>query len=242
MEEKALCLELPSDEQFLPQIIHLVKHVREHKNTELEVRLGTLVQKHFEPGVTYEYSSALYHDMTDAVSRVNWSTAPSACHFAYKYYKIPGVDSREAQMRLKYMNGQTHEELRVRTVQTVDLACSSRVYDLRFAVKEEIPVPGWTTSEPSTWVRSNSRCSFVHDNRWRYDFTKTGQGTTSEAACRNHTIMIELEFLPDPVYFTEHTDKEIALNLIGKARDLLGRYTQDGVRENLPLELVEKHA
>jgi hypothetical protein len=227
------------DEAIIKVIDPMVETFRKQPHLELEVRLGIIHQNKFEAGVSYDYSSALYRDMTDPSSLGLWDLSPSISNFQYKYYqsKPPG----KALIRARYSVSEEPEYNQVSRLCVADIACSNRTYDLRVALKEEIPLKDWTTSEAATLVRVNTRCSIQHRKVWRYDFSKTGQGKTTEEACNGYTVMVEMELIRDDAYLNTHSNREIAINLLGKGRDMLGRYSTSGVRELLPLVYSSKH-
>lgn len=219
-------MELPSDAEIVAALTQMVASARANPVLELEIRVGTFARpKGFIAGVSDAYSCELFAAMTNNVA---WAVEPKMRSFRYIYFddNVRGMYSPDGS------NPVFH---RVRTVSTLDMACSVRDYGLRASLKEEVPLPNYfTVSKPAT-VRLNTRCSFG-DAGWRYDFTKTAQGTSTETACQSQTVyMVELEFYRDEAYLEANTDAEIAVDLLGRGRDLLGRFNASEKREDLPL-------
>lgn len=224
-------MELPSDEKPLKILCAMVQKFRDTPHMELEVRLGTCKPKEFHSGVSYEYILSLYKAMTNEESLPLWSSAPSTQNFRYTYF--------DDNIRVAYFNtNQPAEYYQVRRIDpTLDMKCPIRPYGLRFSLKEEKPIDKIQVIEPAIKIRNLTRSSF-QDGVWRYDFSKVGTGKTSEEACQNRSYHIELELLRDEEYLKQNNNRQIALNILGKARDLLGRYSQDGVEEELTLNIA----
>lgn len=227
-------MELSSDAPVIEVLQELVAKFRANPNVEMEVRLGRHEGDRFTPGVTFAYSSALYTDMTNQESVKQWTGKSDLTHFTYKYFD-GGIRGRYAVD--KDAKTEFHQ---IKKADTLDVQCPTRLYALRFALKEEIPMRSFQTASPATLVRCNSRSSIFH-HPWTYDFTKTVQGRTTEEACQvPHTIMVELELTRDETYLAGNTNEEIAIDFLGKARDLLGRYSESGVEEPLRVNVIAK--
>jgi len=210
----------------------LVQRYRSSPHVELEVRLGTRsATGTFVPGVDFEYSTALYKAMTDEESVRQWSVKPDVANFRHMYF--------DGGLRGTYLpNGASHFVRIVREEDPVDAQCAIRPYGLRFGLKGENPAAPYQGVVPPSLVRVVTRVSFA-DGPWRYDFSKVGAGTTTEDACKVHSIHIELELTRDNAFLSNTSDRMIAINMLGKARDLLGRF-DPGTREpnTLPLTMV----
>ena len=221
-------MEIPSDKQILDSLVKMVQKFRDNPHMELEVRLGKFIGNKFEPGVDFDYSKALYSAMTNEESLSQWDSHPSSCSFKYMYY--PG------SVRATYFFNKKAEFYEInRFDQPLDIECPKREYSLRFALKEEIPLKNFQTHEAATLVRVNTRCSILHNKVWSYDFSKVGSGNTADEACNNITINIELELHRNDEFLSKYDNSIIAVNLLGKARDLLGRFSSEGRYELLPL-------
>ena len=145
-------MELAADVTFLPRVEAMVAQVRTNPYMELEVRLGSFQEHKFEPGVSPEYSAQLYRDMTNPKSiQACWSgNLPVLKEFMYVYF--------EDNVRGRYpLNGVATFE-RVRKIEHIDLLCPERAYGLRVALKEEVPLPGFSTVNPAQLLRCNTRC------------------------------------------------------------------------------------
>jgi hypothetical protein len=219
----------PGYEPILQQLVPLVTRWRADPTLELEARLGVYTQRHFVTGVSPPFYQALYDALTDEPSLSQWDSVPVKHSFRYLYYPD--------NVRGQYNMVDPPVFCRVKRVQVVDVHCHNR-HDLRFSLKEERPLPRYHPPKGSPHkIRINTRYS-LSDGPWRYDFTKTGMGATTQEACKAFHIFVELEVQQSPA-LDAHNDREIAINLLGRAVDLLGRYSPVGVEEQLKLALIE---
>jgi hypothetical protein len=223
-------MEIPSDRAVLDQLERMVSKFRARPHVEMEVRFGHKAPDgKFLVGVTYDYSKALYCAMTDELSVKQWSKIHERS-FTYKYF--------EGSVRGCFAIGLTTTYHQINNLEDLDVFCPVRQHHLRFSLKEEVPLTKFVSHKPATSVRCSTR-STIEDNAWIYDFTKTVQGKTTEEACRSaYVITIELELNRDEHYLNQKSDREIAINFLGKARDILGRFNSMGNEESLHMEVV----
>ena len=228
-------MELPGDHALLSHLTSLLALWRQQPaHRYLRVRLGTLVETAFSVGVSHTYAATLYDAMTNAESLSQFDGVPRRDNAVLKYFT--------PTLRQKYCFGTTLTQ-KVTTVGSRVLRCVNRMYDLQVELVEEEPCrpQNLPPQRLAIDVRLQSRLilSQQHD-RWQYQFCKMGSGPTAEEACHNITVMIDLAFHPEDTFWTTACDlTPLAIELLGRARDLLGRYNSHGQREALPLELSE---
>lgn len=224
-------LESPTDAVILDQLTNMVQQFRCNPHMELEVRLGVCsAQQDFDPNVTFEYSERLYESMTDKLSVSIWDAPPVERNYIYRYFGQQGKHQEVIRGTYGYdlVAPLFH---RIRKVQILDMKCPGRFYDLRVSLKEEVPLENQDILSEADWVRLNSRLSFRHRGQWQYDFTKVGEGKTAFDACKHSVLNVELELLRDASYLHRHSNRDIGIDLMGRARDLLGRFTFEGIEE-----------
>lgn len=228
-------MELSTDDTILRKLSALVQKFRDDPYMELEVRLGIRDEGIFVPDVSFEYFKALYTSMVNKESIDIWDTEPTKSDFTYMTYKMPTCNVRGT-----YKINQPTEYFEVSKVGTpIDIKCPTRPFCLRFSGKREVPLANFSTYEKAEVVRINTRCSIVHEKVWRYDFSKVGVGRTTEEATKNNkSIHIELELKRDEEYLSKYDNRVIAINFLGRARDLLGRFNDREKEEKLELLLV----
>lgn len=223
-------MEDPADAPVLEGLKRLLALYRADPHMEMEVRLGRIENDQFIPTVAHDYAMALYKAMTDAESAKQWD-ASFDVKFTDKYF--------EGNVRGRYMskdpNGVFH---RIAKSDTLDVRCPQNLYALRFSLKSEEPLRGFKTSSPATLVRCSRRSTIRH-GLWTYDFTQTVQGRTTDEACQSPFVIgVELELQRDETYLANTPDDTIAINFLGKARDLLGRFTHAGLEVPVPVEVL----
>lgn len=218
-------MEREDDRPIINALIPLIIEFRNNPDAELEVRLGSLSSSGvFTAGVDESYSLGLHTSMTDKQSIHLWHIHPIQ---NFKYLFFPG------DIRGRYEHGAKTKYHRIVRKRNFIVSCPSRVYALKFALKEEIPLDdNILTTESATYVKYNSRVSLEHKEGWRYDFTKVGQSETDEVARTNISHQVELELQHTPNY----TDHELAILFLGLSRDMLDRY-YTGQREAMQLTL-----
>jgi hypothetical protein len=208
-------MELPHDDVIIQKLQDLLKTYESVRHGELEVRLGKFREGQFIPGVDYQYLNELYTAMRES----NLFDVLPIENFISKYFG--SVRGRF------FLNRSVYHQ--IKTVAQVDVLCENRPYDIRFSLKQEIPTA--PVHHVAHWVRVQTRSPLTYDKRWRFDFSKVGEGTSTEEACRiakNTSFHIELEITPPNQQYETN-----AILWLGRARDLLGRFEKGKI--SLPL-------
>ena len=218
-------MECASDVPILRELEKMVHAFRSNPHLELEVRLGGVVDGKFNAGVDERYSLDLHTSMTDSHSMHMWKIHPMK-HFVYKYFPN--------DIRGRYEQGVKTQFHRIIRRNAFSVVCRERKYALKFALKEEIPLPDDTLIvDSANFIKINSRASLdIHG--WRYDFTKVGQGVNEDIARQSISHQIELEMMHTNLPLS---DSDIAITFLGRSRDMLGRY-EDGQTQVLHLDFV----
>ena len=206
----------------------MINTFRREPHLELEARLGKIHEgRDFRAGMSESYSRKLHSDMTDASTYGVWKNVHPLRNFEYKYFPN--------DVRARYEVGVPTEFHRVVRRAFFVVVCLKRSCAIKFALKEEIPLPADTqTLEPFSHIRLNSRAS-LEMSGWRYDFTKVGEGKAKEQACERLSYQIELEMLKSE---STKTDHQLAVQFLGLTRDLLGRYDDYGRPDDLHLSKI----
>lgn len=221
-------MELESDEHIIVKLQDLIHKFRKNPNLELECRLGK-IQETFKAGVSHEYLEKL----ASAMESSGLFTLKKE-QFKYAYHTI-----NKKQIRVKY-SPMSEEKVRteqIRQGEKLNIMCPRRLYGFRVASKEEILLDSPPNTPPQK-VRICTRYSLkLKNSPWLYEFTKSAEGKTTEEACGAPlTFMVEMELLHSDSW-SPYSDREIAIEMLGKARDLLGRYDSQGEEQCLPLVL-----
>ena len=218
-------MECSSDRPIIDRLEVMIRNFRANPDSELEVRIGELVNNQFLAGVEDRYSLELHTAMTDPRCVSLWTVRP-LIHFVYMHF--PG------DIRGTYQQGVKTRFHRINRQATFVVKCPTRKYALKFSLKEEIPLPDDTVIiEPSNFYKYNSRATLECDG-WKYEFTKVGQGETSDVARQNISHQIELEMTHSQASLN---DREMAISFLGKSRDMLDRYQRGDVAEVMGLEI-----
>ena len=220
-------MEHPTDLPIVQTLTKFVEEFAANPNAELEVRLGMIVDGKFVAGVDAQHSMNLNQDMTDSQSIQMWKVHPLR-HFKYLYFP-DGLRGRyEGAVKTEFHKIVLRHFLTVR--------CLNRKYALKFALKEEIPMPEDTlTIDPPTYIRFNSRTTLELPD-WKYEFTKVGEGVSEEIARKNVSHQVEIEVLHSAC--SKLSPRDLAITLLGRGRDLTMRYA-NGDLEFIPLEIVK---
>ena len=180
---------------------------------ELEGSLGVVGGVGFTSGVEFEHFKSLF----SALSSSDWSPCVKS-QFASFFHSN--------SVRATYNARDKPVFIRKTPVHKVDFVCGGRNYDLRVSLREERPVASQGIRDP-THVRLHERWSFVYKEAWRYDFTKVASGPTKELACQSQPVFeIELELLRNDTFLQSLTTPQLAVHIVEKLIDLLGRFDQ----------------
>lgn len=221
-------MEMESDEHIIVKLQDMIHKFRRNPNLELECRLGR-VQDTFKAGVTYEYVNKLKNAMESS-----GSFQVTKESFKYAYHSIRGK-----QIRVKY-SALSDEKTRVEQLyqgQKINISCPRRLYGFRIASKEEHLMQEVPQTPPQK-VRICTRYSLkLKNSPWIYEFTKSAEGKTTEDACGSPlSFMVEME-IQHSDYWEPYSDRDLAIEMLGKARDLLGRFDSHKEEQCLPLFL-----
>lgn len=212
-------------------LIHIVQQLLQRSadthHAEVEVRIGRFRQERFQPGIDFDD----FRELLDAFHRSpsgTWKEQHDKRHVIDFFY--PGG------VRARHSVRSPPKIIKKTTRQYIDIACTNRQYDIRFSLSIEEPVPA--TSQSPEFLRLKENWQFIHapskEDLLIYDFAKTVQGKTKEQACKTKPIYeVELEVTPPT-----KTDRKTASDLLEKAKDLLGRYDQNG--QKVPVQLKFK--
>ena len=150
-------------------------------------------------------------------------------HFASFFYKN--------DVRGRYFPKEKAQFVEKTTVSRCDIACPDRSYDIRVTLKKEKPIASYISKESPNYVRLHERWSFEYKNLWRYDLSKVAEGASKESACLKQPLFeIELELLRNPVFLNSISAEQLAIHIVEKTVDLLGRF--DIHKKPLPYRLV----
>jgi hypothetical protein len=215
-------------DDIVKSLIPLIEEFRHLPNCELEGILG-VYDNQFTSGVDFTYWKRLYTALeTSSV----WKQRINANHMAT--YTFP------SSLRARYLSDGKSEVVEKTTIATVDLKCPSRKYDLRINLKCELPVSSdRTTYARPLSVRLQERATFLYKSNWKYDFTKVATGQTKALACKEPpTFEVEIELGKSNLDELGGTNELIALHLIYKLSDLLGRYDSSNQKQDIKIQLA----
>ena len=223
-------MEHPSDLPIVQALTNFVEEFKANPHAELEVRLGMIIDGKFVAGVDSQYSMELNQGMTDSHSIHLWKLNPLRI-FKYLYF----ADG----LRGRYETAVKTEFHKIVLRHCLVVRCLNRKYALKFALKEEIPMPDDTlTIEPATYIRFNTRATLELPD-WKYEFTMVGEGPSEEVARKNnvsHQVEIEVQHSA----CANMNSRDLAITLLGRGRDLTCRVKATGELEFIPLEIVTK--
>lgn len=224
--------ERPDDEAILAKIEQQVHEWRLTPHMELEVRLGTVMDDgDYKACVSHADSGRLFKAMTDPKSLAQWDKKPDRIHFWYKYYPMAEpVAYNEDEYHPPYIRGQFFSDkepvyhIIMKSKRVLDLRCVDRPYDLRVSLKVERPIEVKDQVWNATGCKVVDRYTIKHGDQWTYDFSHVGYGKTPEDACKNYQFEVEMEASREAN--AAQSDRTWAVELLGRARDLLGRYEE----------------
>lgn len=222
-------MEIASDENLIELLVPMVNRLRKDPHMTIRVHLGTLESNTLKPGVAYEYSRRLHDSMTNEESMPVWDSSPDTANIMYVHYDGHYMSAHSSKNPTAVFYKVTNHE------PAVNLKCTNREYGLQVSARTEIPVT-YTTLQPPMLVQLLTQRS-VSNGPWSYKFAKVGQGITKHEACSNSSIQVSMELSHEGAYVAEEA-KDVAILILGRARDLLGRYTATGVKEDLPLVCI----
>jgi hypothetical protein len=217
--------------KLVNNIVPLIEAFKQNPNLELEGSLGVHNGEIFTSGVDFSYFKALHSVFntgreSDREQKDIWSQSEIKSHFASFFYK--------GDVRGRYNVRDSPVFVRKIPVLKCDLNCKSRSYDIRISLKEEQPVKNYLAKDTPEYVRLHERWSFTYKEAWRYDFTKVASGTSKELACKSEPVFeIELELLRNSTFLNSTSNDQIAIHIIEKLIDLLGRF--DANQQPLPI-------
>ncbi len=217
-------------EDLVKSLVPLIDLFKQSPNCELEGILGVYDNlNHFSSGVDFIYWKRLY---TALDTSIVWKEKLAARHMAT--YTFPN------NLRARYMSDGQAEVIEKTTIATVDVICPDRKYDLRINLKCELPVPqSRTTYERPLSVRLQERATFLYKSNWKYDFTKVVTGQTKVLACQKPpTFEVEIELGKSNLDELGGSSDMIALHIIYKLSDLLGKYDSSNQKQFIHLQLA----
>jgi hypothetical protein len=219
-------------DEIVDSLIPLIEEFKRDPNLELEGILGVFGSNKFVTGVDFNYFKALYGSCSPEGKDFNiWSKPEEKLHFASYYYK----DSVRGRYNVK------DRPVFVRKVSKnrLNLNCKQRLYDIRINLKEEKPLQNYCAKDIPEYVRLHERWSFIYKDVWRYDFSKVSSGATKELACASQPVFeVELEILRNHNYLNNISNRDLAINLVEKLTDLLGRFDIDHNSLALSLDIL----
>lgn len=221
--------EQPSDKHLVERLKPMIDLFRKDPLIELECRLGVLDGR-FKAGVSKEYIQSLLN----VVMKSPLFETEEPKTFFYAYYS--------RGIRAKF-EPDTEDFPRIERLERLDHAvvtCNKRLCCFKIGVKRETPVDRLPCEAPHTIRMCKRQSATVKGTPFVYEFTTTVQGKTKEDACSKsasqYEYMIEIE-VQHSDYFNLYTSGNIAVELLGKTRDILGRYDAHEKLEDLPLML-----
>ena len=179
---------------------------------ELEAKLGKWNGNNFVSGVSREHF-VYYHDML--YSYKGWTNLKDIdCWVSMFDYMLPN------NVRCtKTSKGNLF--IRKTLLENITFQCKDRPYDVRFSLKEEVPVEVRTPGTPNL-VRVKKRKTFVYKGKMQFDLTMVWTGQNEHEAHDNEpTYEVELECLNRRELGTDHI--YTAQSMLEKMIDLLGR-------------------
>lgn len=210
-------------------LVPLIVEYKKNPIYELEGCIGIYKEDKFTSGVDFDYFKSLYTVLSHEDTSKTWSNLETHSHFASFFYKN--------NIRGRYYTKEKAQFVEKTTVSRCDIACPDRSYDIRITLKKESPVVAYVSKERPEHVRLHERWSFEYKNAWRYDLSKVAEGTSKESACLKQPLFeIELELLRNPVFLNSTSAEQLAVHLVEKTVDLLGRF--DTQKQVLPYRLV----
>jgi hypothetical protein len=197
------------------QIEPFIDQFKKNPLLELEGSLGVVGGVGFTSGVDFEHFKALF----STLSVSDWSPCVKSNYASFFHPN---------RIRATYNARDPPVFIRKTPVEKCDFVCSGRNYDLRVSLREERPVVNQTTTREPSHVRLHERWSFVYKDAWKYDFTKVASGPTKELACRSQPVFeIELELLRNYTFLQSLTTPQLAVHIVEKLVDLLGRFDRN---------------
>lgn len=214
------------------RLIPLVDRFRKERDLELEGIIGKLGESSFNPGVEFDYFRSLHSKVSYAAKSQDpstvWCCEGDKVHFARFFF--PG------DIRGTYSIEDPPVFVKKTPVGKCDIVCEGRAYDIRVNLKRESRAPQHEEASIPDYTRLYERWSFVYKNSWRYDFSKVAKGKTKELACKSPPVFeVELELLHTGEVASNLSSEGIAISIVEKLVDLLGRF--DSKRKKLPYEL-----
>ena len=216
-------------DEVVKSLVPVIEKFRNLPDCELEGILG-IYDNHFTSGVDFSYWKRLY---TALDTSPVWKDKLATRHMAT--YTFPN------SIRARYTSSGQSEIIEKTTIATVDMKCPGRKYDLRINLKREMPVSQCVTTyvQPLS-VRLQERATFLYKSNWKYDFTKVATGQTKSLACKEPpTFEVEIELSKSNLDELGGSSDMIALHLIYKLSDLLGKYDSLNREQFIELQLAK---
>lgn len=217
--------------ELVKKLVPLIEKFKNNPHLELEGSIGVFSES-FKSGVDFNYFKTLCTScsVTDnKISKSKWSKIESSSHFASYFFKN--------SVRGRYGVKEKPEFVRKVPISKIDLVCPERSYDIRINLKEEKPIQNYLAKDTPEYVRLHERWSFTYKDAFRYDFSKVVSGNTKENACKKAPVYeIELEVLRNHAFLDSISNEQLAVHIVEKLVDLLGRY--DANYKPLPYTLT----
>lgn len=212
----------------IPKMVALLNVFFSRPQLEFEASLGKWRNGKFVSGVTKE-DFVRIHDMLysykgwsncspvdpNGQGASNGQVGPGVEHWSSMFdYMLPN------QVRCTKTSKGNHF-IRKSLVENATFVCSNRAYDVRFSLKEEVPVEVKVPGTPHL-VRVKKRKSFVYKGKLQFDLTMVWTGRDEQDAhTQDPTYEVEIECVDKRALGVDH--EYTSASIMEKLLDLLGR-------------------
>lgn len=202
-------------EDAVSWVVPLLAKFFSRSHLELEVRLGKCKDGRFVSCITRDDFNA-FHDML--MSYRGWSNIQEVDAWVSTFDYLLDNDIRCSK------SSRGNAFIRKSLLENLTFQCHGKRYDMRFSLKEEVPVEVRVPGIPHL-VRVKKRKSFVYCNKYSFDLTVVWSGKDEQEAQNNDpTYEIELECVNKEVMGPDH--RYNATSLLEKMIDFIGREGQ----------------